>query len=157
RRPALAADGLTGWCDPEGAAMSDDRNTDPGGHLRPAELQGFLAGDLPPDRLAALETHLEGCGECQQVIQQETLRQDPLRGVRRDGPLLLGRKNLAPGERFGDFEQLEEIGRGGMGVVYKAWQKGLGRVVAVKLLLPGPHGMTDAVRFQNEARAAARV
>lgn len=59
---------------------------------------------------------------------------------------------------FADFELEQEIGRGGMGVVYKARQKELDRTVAVKMILDSHLASEEHVRrFHEEARAAARV
>src|SRR5262249_10201260 len=59
---------------------------------------------------------------------------------------------------FGRFVLLSELGRGGMGVVHAAWDGQLGRVVALKTLLPGKGVGRELVgRFQREAEALARL
>ncbi len=60
--------------------------------------------------------------------------------------------------RIGDYELLELIGKGGMGVVYRAHQTSLDREVAVKLLAAGPWAAPEFVeRFRHEAQNAARM
>lgn len=69
----------------------------------------------------------------------------------------LSQQTPAP-DNLPDYELQEELGRGGMGIVYRAWQPSLRRNVAVKLILRGALASTDEqARFQAEAAAAGRL
>jgi formylglycine-generating enzyme required for sulfatase activity/serine/threonine protein kinase len=95
---------------------------------------------------------------------EDSGNQDPeeLLGVTGSGPdsdnaSACGDASAALGE-IDDFQLLKEIGRGGMGVVYKAFQRSLQRVVAVKILNPLIAGNPSlAKRFRREAVLAANL
>jgi tetratricopeptide (TPR) repeat protein/predicted Ser/Thr protein kinase len=61
-----------------------------------------------------------------------------------------------PKNLLGKYVVVKELGRGGMGVVYKAWESALRRWVALKVLL-GSGGQEDLVRFRREAQTAASL
>lgn len=64
----------------------------------------------------------------------------------------------APGKRFGKYELIAEIARGGMGVVYQARDTVLNRVVALKMILSGSMATADErERFQREAQLVANL
>jgi len=64
----------------------------------------------------------------------------------------------ATGKDFGDYVLLEELARGGMGIVYRARHKELNRIVAIKMIISGEYSSElDIQRFQLEAKAAAQL
>jgi tRNA A-37 threonylcarbamoyl transferase component Bud32 len=113
------------------------------------ELAEFFANQ---ERLADLAAPLRAAAPAEGAPDPEapTL---PLGDVAANGPPLGTKVRY-----FGDYELLEEIARGGMGVVYKARQVSLNRLVALKMILAGQLASeADIRRFHVEAEAAANL
>ncbi len=142
-------------------------------------LTAFLAGKLSAEEDAQIGMHLEGCAACEAHTQQLEQQSDPLiDALRRPAPLSgptvhadnpIGASKTA---LWGDvplqaascplqvdgYHIIREIGRGGMGVVYEAYQHRLKRPVAIKMILTGSiAGADERVRFLMEGELLARL
>jgi serine/threonine-protein kinase len=135
----LTAEAAAGRADVEGAA-----NEHPD-----------LAEELRELWAVAQFAHLVGGGESRPTAS--TLPPRSRSSASTAAPAIDSNSAVLPRE-FGDFELLEELGRGGMGVVYKARQKSLNRFVAVKMIREAHLAAADQFeRFRTEAEAAARL
>src|SRR5262245_59333734 len=106
-----------------------------------ADLQVLLAG-TSADLREELEEFFRNRSFLDRVDPRQTPATAPLETVR----------------YFGDYELLHEVARGGMGVVYKARQKSLNRIVALKMILTGQLAApADVQRFRTEAENAASL
>ncbi len=113
-----------------------------------AELQDFFAGRDQVDRLV---TPLRSA--IQAAFFTPVPGEPPHDDATRNGHAF-----EAPGRSFGDYELLEETGRGGMGVVYRARQKSLNRLVALKMVrIQDLASATEAQRFRNEAETGGAL
>ncbi len=130
-----------------------------------AEIESILlsvTGDDEQERLAA---HLDGCATCRAVAdrlsQQATLESDLhwAATVRAGTPVDVQEPLRRLSEILPEYEILKEIGRGGMGIVYKARQPKLNRFVAIKVLpaLLGVVRPEAKARFRREAELAANL
>src|SRR5205814_7306481 len=111
-----------------------------------------------PDLITELQAFFADHDRMRQAIQP--FRSADPAGASTLAPHLSGTADppLATIRYFGDYELLEEIARGGMGVVYRARQVSVNRVVALKMILAGQLAGTDDVRrFRAEAEAAANL
>ena len=142
-----------------------------------ADLRAFTLGELPEHLADTVARHLESCPDCEKQVSRLDDLSDPaiqaLRGANRgradptllapdSGTLVVGLKQTVstlstPLSQTG-FTILEELGRGGVGVVYRAQQHGPERVVALKCLLAGAYSrVEERARFLAEADAIARL
>src|SRR5262249_55172310 len=127
-----------------------------------AYLQAVDAGQ-DPDREELLRRHPEFAAELAAFLddQERFARLAPQAPPADDETPTLAPAPPAPGTTvryFGDYELLEEIARGGMGVVYKAKQVSLNRIVALKMILAGQLASEEEVRrFRTEAENAANL
>ncbi len=127
------------------------------------QLDAYVKGTCPPDSAASIRAHLADCPRCRQWVDDARANEVLLESVRalldKDRPSRPATPGLNPDLQFIEgYEVLEEIGRGGMGVVYKARQVGTRRTVALKVLLEGPLASdSDRRRFEREIELAASL
>lgn len=145
---------------------------------RLAELlqrKGYLAGELPapaPPRKPGLVcracgSHFIGatgtgkpvCKQCGAPLESDGGLGETTETIKLDMPedALLASKDPARHFAGGKYFLVQEVGRGGMGVVWKAWQKDLKRYVAVKILAGTLWTDVEIKRFYREAQMAASL
>lgn len=138
--------------------------TTPSKHPSEFLLQAYVQGRLPLSEAASLDRHFEGCDVCVRKLEavgsdtySDLLRQPttdiqsvPATSQHSELPLEL--------QNHSRYEICEPLGRGGMGMVYRARHRMMHRPVALKLIRSDLLASPEAVeRFRREVRAAARL
>jgi predicted Ser/Thr protein kinase len=125
-------------------------------------LQAVEAGAVP-DRQALIERHPEMVEPLREFFADFDRIEQNAAALRMTAPAMspdleIVTNATATVRYFGDYALLEEIARGGMGVVFKARQTSLNRVVALKMILKGVLATpVDVARFRAEAESAAAL
>ncbi len=149
------------------------------------DLAGMALGKLPLESIESLNDHVETCAKCQAILEQFDHAEDSFLTGLKGGQVPAGEGSDSSLERLlqsaeeisrdvwkeggaevhpdaplprclGQYELLEQVGRGGMGVVFKARHTMLNRTVAVKVLTARRLRDADsAQRFRQEMQAVA--
>ncbi len=146
-------------------------------------LGNYCVGRLSSEQWDEVATHIESCDDCQAELTtmenvgdtllsalrkagDEPCLREPLFEVAMDEAIRLPQHTAAPASQtgsfvprmLGEYELVEELGRGGMGRVFKARHTKLDRIVALKILPRGRLDDSRAIqRFEREMRAIGRL
>lgn len=133
----------------------------------PEDLERALKGKTSEDVFVCIDAHLKDCMGCRRIADAIMQKNPPVKllapiraSAIRDSADVRRKlqKDALSGQDFGDFQLLEEIARGGMGIVYKARQRKPDRIVALKLILSGNLASKEDIdRFESEANSAGKL
>src|SRR5262249_23174059 len=117
----------------------------------------FAEGRLDERALARMESHLDTCADCRELAAH-AVRERRASEPGETEPIGAPGPPLARGTCLGRYVVIEQLGAGGMGVVYAAFDPELDRRVAIKLIRPEVSARADArTRLVREAQAMARL
>lgn len=137
-------------------------------HPAPEKIRSFAQGLLAGDESQDVESHLEQCDSCCALLARQSENNTLVELVRQAVTAGFGEALETPAPATNDFppelkdhpryQLLAQIGRGGMGAVYKAEHRLMQRIVALKVVHPSLVAHPTAVqRFRREVRVAAKL